>query len=394
MKRGITGLAVIYFLCGASFAEESKVKAYPPFYSRVESADGWQEDFLWPLYSRSNLGAQEEQRWLWFGYSRSSLDSPRAQRGFLPFWISGQNQKGERYQACFPFMGRVEDILFYDEVSFVLFPLYSHTQVGTLRTQNILWPLFSRSVGEGITRARVFPLYGYSKKEGMYDHRFICWPLFTAVRMAEGPYGGFVLFPFYGQKVTEEGKTHWVLPPLFRYSNETNQKIITAPWPFIQYAEGKIDRRYLWPIWGKKSQLGKKSGFALWPLVHWQKQEDKTRRQHAIQVAPFYKSVQEERKGVQASKAHRWQLWPIASGESSAQQHSWKMLSLWPFESAEVIERNWAPCWHLLSYERQAKDIEWSLLHGLLSFKREESRKSLQIGYLINWSWGASSSED
>jgi hypothetical protein len=393
MRRWITGLAATYFFCGAIFAEELKTTAYPPFYSRVESEASLREDVLWPLYSRSKTETEEQHHWLWFGYSRSSIDTLRAQQGLLPFWISGRNREGERYQAFFPLMGRVEDLLFYDEVSFVLFPLYSHTRVGDLRTQNILWPFFSRSTGEGIARARVFPLYGYSKKEGVYDHRFICWPFFTAVEMEEEPYGGFVLFPFYGQKVTPAGKTHWVLPPLFRYSSEQDQKIITAPWPFIQYAEGDIDRRYLWPLWGKKSQSERTSGFLLWPLIQWHQQEDKTGRQQAIHVVPFFRSVQQEKAGLE-DKAHRWQLWPLANGESSAQEHAWQLLSLWPFESADVIERNWAPCWNLFSYERKAKDVEWSLLHGLLSFKREESQKSLQIGYLINWSWGASSSEE
>ena len=49
------------------------------------------------------------------------------------------------------------------------------------------------------------------------------------------------------------GKNALGASPLFRYSNEQDQKIITAPWPFIQYAEGDIDRRYLWPLGAKKA---------------------------------------------------------------------------------------------------------------------------------------------
>ena len=119
--------------------------------------------------------------------------------GALAFLDSGEIGRGA-LSGFLSLYGTRRELLFYDEVSFVLFPSTATRGLGICTPKTYFWPFFSRSTGEGIARARVFPLYGYSKKEGVYDHRFICWPFFTAVDMEEEPYGGLCSFHFMGKR--------------------------------------------------------------------------------------------------------------------------------------------------------------------------------------------------
>ena len=59
-----------------------------------------------------------------------------------------------------------------------------------------------------------------------------------------------------------------------------------------------------------------------------------------------------------------------------------EVLALWPFERAAVIERNWAPCWRLFRIEQSENEVEWSLLHGVLGYKRSEEQRVWQFCFL------------
>ena len=210
------------------------------------------------------------------------------------------------------------------------------------------------------------------------------------MRVEQTGYGGDILFRSTGEPALPRRN------PLGASSSlsipQPDQKVITAPWPFVQYASGELNRRTLWPLWGKKEQGDSKSGFFLWPLVHWYQLEENDTTERSVQVLPFYKSTR--RAQAVDGQMHRWQLWPLIRGRSHAAHRSWEVLSLWPFPKSDVIERNWAATWRLFEYERQVEDVEWSLLHGLVSFKREGSQKSGRLFYLLNWRWGERSSGD
>ena len=59
-----------------------------------------------------------------------------------------------------------------------------------------------------------------------------------------------------------------------------------------------------------------------------------------------------------------------------------EVLALWPFERAAVIERNWAPFWRLFRIEQSENEVEWSLLHGVLGYKRSGEKRMWQFCFL------------
>jgi hypothetical protein len=195
---------------------------------------------------------------------------------------------------------------------------------------------------------------------------------------------GFLLFPFYGQIDAPHLQSRWVLPPLFRYSRTEDQVTRYLPWPFVQWADGEVMKRYLWPVYGQKKIGRDRSGFALWPVVKWEMAGNEAQGWRRWQVVPFYRERREWKAGGAAWHSE-WKLWPLARGVRSAEGSLWEVLALWPFERAEAIERNWAPCWRLFQWERDASGMEWSLLHGVLGYKREGMKRSWKLFF---WSLG------
>ena len=81
------------------------------------------------------------------------------------------------------------------------------------------------------------------------------------------------------------------------------------------------------------------------------------------------------------------------------------MLEFWPLKNSAPVERNWAPLWTL--YKRTntdgiiRKDVlwfawhserepaadrkEWSLLKGLLAYKRDGEKQNLRVLYFMRF---------
>jgi hypothetical protein len=77
-----------------------------------------------------------------------------------------------------------------------------------------------------------------------------------------------------------------------------------------------------------------------------------------------------------------WKVWPVARGMRKEDSSVIEVLALWPFERAAVIERNWAPCWRFFRIEQSENDVEWSLLHGVLGYKRSGVQRVWQFCFL------------
>ena len=82
-----------------------------------------------------------------------------------------------------------------------------------------------------------------------------------------------------------------------------------------------------------------------------------------------------------------------------------RMLEFWPLKNSAPVERNWAPLWTL--YKRTntdgiiCKDVlwfawhserepavdrkEWSLLKGLLAYKRDGEKQNLRVLYFMRF---------
>lgn len=347
-----------------------RLVAVRPFYSKVEDPehDRARQDYLWPLGSSRKIGKEEQARYLvFFSFKHGEKKPDRRYRFWLlPFYFQGRDAHGETYHAVFPFGGTIKEFIGRDEISFVLFPLRSTSKLNDLETSNWLWPLISKTTGDGVERERVFPFYGHSHREDAYDKRFVLWPFWTDVEyFYKGSAGkGFILFPVTGHMKLENQETWWVLPPFFRYTKGDHATRLMAPWPFIQRETGPVDKFYLWPLWGHKRVGSLDRHFFLWPLIWDETVTRGEERQDRFMLVPFYfHSTQ----GVtnQPPRQRNLKLWPLFSYRRDGNDSRFQTLELWPLGDYGAVERNWAPLWTIYSRTRHDDSVDRELLWGL-----------------------------
>ena len=402
--------------------EQGSFFAVRPFYSHTVVEEGQIRDYFWPLYSRKEFKDEQATRALFFWFTHefnSKNESPRDRNWLLPFYFQGTDKNGEGYFALFPLGGTIKEFLGRDEIAFVLFPAYGKSRINDVKTTSVLWPIYSHTRGAGIERDRVFPIYGKSVLAGKYEKKFVLWPFWTS---AEYFYPGdsgksWILFPLCGRAKMDHESTYWVIPPFFRFTDGDKEDRMTCPWPFIQRTKSEqYYKLYFWPLWGEKQFKGSelKSGlrhrtFVLWPIFWSEKStEAKLIKTRHMAVPFFYQgssSLREE--GVPAENQKKvsnyWKIWPLMSWQREGDVSRFRMLEFWPIKDSAPIERNWAPLWTLYKRtnndgvvrkdilwfawhsesEPAAERTEWSLLKGLLAYKKEADARSVRLLYFV-----------
>lgn len=416
------GVAV---LCGAASAgtlfplydnlqtDEGSFFAVRPFYSKTVAAEGQVQDFLWPIYSRKEFKNEATSRALIFWWTHNfaaDAESPRDRSWLLPFYFQGQDALGEKYFALFPLGGTIHEFLGRDRISFALFPLFGKSQVNEVKTTSVLWPIYSHTRGEGIERERIFPIIGKAVLKDKYEKRFVLWPFWTSANYFYPGNSGtsWILFPVCGRVRMEQEKTLWVIPPFFRFTQGDKQNRLYCPWPFFQKIESeRHDKLYIWPLWGTDKYEGGVSHktFLFWPLFWSERTEEAHLSRTRRTMVPFFvleryflreKGVPKEE---QTEVSRYWRVWPLMSWQRAGDVSRFRLLELWPVKNSAAVERNWAPLWTL--YKRTnhegliRKDLlwftwhsekepaadrkEWSLLKGLLSYRREGDARSFRM---------------
>ena len=428
--RGIVGLVAV-LCCATTFAgsffpfyddvetDRGSLFAVRPFYSHAVFEEGEVRDVFWPLYTRKSFKDEQMSRGLIFWYTHTfntQEDSLRYRNWLLPFYFQGRDVCGEPYFALFPFGGTIHEFLGRDEIWFALFPLFGKSRINDLQTTSVLWPIYSHTRGEGVRRDRVFPLVGRSVREGQFDKQFVLWPFWTS---AEYFYPGnsgksWILFPLYGHTKLEQEETTWVLPPFFRFTKGEKENRMLCPWPFVQEVESESrNKLYIWPLWGVNNAVDGawQRTFLCWPLLWSERAEDQGLVTLTKRVVPFVRTrrtIQRE-EGVPEAESlevsHEWAVWPLMSRQCAGENSRFRVLDLWPVRNSAPVERNWAPLWTL--YQRTAqqgvvsKDVlwfawhsekepaadraEWSLLKGLLAYKRDGASSNVRFLYFMRF---------
>jgi hypothetical protein len=109
--------------------------------------------------------------------------------------------------------------------------------------------------------------------------------------------------------------------------------------------------------------------------------------------------------GERVEISNYWKIWPLMSWQREGDASRFRLLEFWPIKNSAPIERNWAPLWTL--YKRTnndgeiRKDIlwftwhsecepaedrkEWSLLKGLLAYKKQAGDRSVRLLYFMQF---------
>ena len=373
--------------------------AVRPFYSRTGDAprDRSVSDIVWPLGMVKDRKGETDWRFFpAFGHDFDADDAGSRHRwSVFPLLYGGEDINGRKYFAFFPLGGTLHEFMMRDRITFVLFPLYAYREQEDNRSFSVLWPIFSRTKGDDISRWRVFPFYGVSVSKDQWTKRFVMWPFWTSVNYhyPDQSGGGFVLFPLFGKVDVGERRSRMLLPPLFKWERGAerggeNYRALNCPWPFIQYRRGRINRTYVWPLYGRESTESERQWFALWPVVSARRT---VREDHVLQrfraVPLVYYESQTRPSGEDATLSdvfsRYFKLWPLVSYRREDENSRFRMLALWPLKQTPGIERNWAPLWSLYARERVGEATESELLWGLYRHRCDADGSRLSVFPLL-----------
>lgn len=389
-------------------------KSFGPVVESIHTPEGWdfnairplyatwnhegdavrRREFLWPVARSSRRKDAHSWRFLLVYGVNWDVNDPESRNRFwaLPFWFHGRDAEGEPYFALFPIGGTIREFLLWDQIDFVLFPVWVRSQVKEIEANTYLWPLISRTEGPGVSRGRFFPFYGYNEREGLGRKSFVLWPFWTSVRYEipghEG--SGWILFPVTGHLKLESQESWWILPPLFRYHIGEEKNRLLGPWPFVQVSSGEVDKFYLWPVYGTKTIGSTQRDFFVWPLG-WHERvagaETNTRR---VQLVPFFRDFQETEMQSGETVSRYTKVWPLYSHtyreEGPVRRTVFPDLN--PFREGPV-ERNWAPFWHLYTREQVGDAVDTEVLWGFYrSVKRGDDIRHRSLFPLVSWGRG------
>jgi hypothetical protein len=164
----------------------------------------------------------------------------------LPFFAGGSSSDGkEDYFAFFPFYGTFKNWLMFDEVKFLLFPLWARTKKsnGTV-SSHFLWPFFGHQSGHG-EGWNFWPFYGTYEVPGILQRKYVLWPFYhQAEDFMNKPESrrSWFLFPIYGRM--EQGdavSTTFLWPFLGRSERPSTNYYSWSFWPLIKFEEGGVD---------------------------------------------------------------------------------------------------------------------------------------------------------
>lgn len=374
--------------------------AVRPFTSSVRDAETGRavRDVLWPLCTTWDWNNQRSWHFLLVGFAHNAdtrAADPKSRFWLFPFVFTGRDALGERYFALFPLGGTLRDFGSRDRIEFALFPAYAHTAINDLSTHHVLWPFVAWTRGGHVDRLRVFPFYGRSA-ERKATKRFVLWPFWTSVDYHHRAETGssYILFPLVGRVNTDRQKGWMVLPPLFRWSESDKRTQVNAPWPLIQYSRGDVDKTYIWPLWGTRSERHVDRWFCLWPLIRHDRVARSNGDLHRFVALPFLYTesvlpstgrvarVSATGSGMAAAGvaprpldaptpapgaalSRNVILWPLLQYRREGEDAFLRALALWPFKRTAPVDRNLAPFWTLYAHTRSGEAREDDLLWGL-----------------------------
>ena len=373
----------------------------PLFFWREDKSEKRLEwEVLYPLMSYTQAEEDREFQMLQLLNFRqeSSQRGEREERfDLFPFYLSGKTESGETYHALLPFGGRAFNRLGQDELEFMLFPLYVRFVKAVAETRFFPWPMISLTPVEKHSGFRIVPLYGEETKEGVFEKRFLLWPLFLYQKTGldgASPEEVLSALPFFVIQRSAARDSTTVLWPFFTYTHDREKRYEEwdLPWPMIKIARGQTRNitRFL-PLFSMEERTLRQE-FLLKEL----KSSD------LMILFPLYVRSREEIAG-SVKVRHRVLWWVYSDTREEGKDGSTRRMDVWPFfrytrdrEGAvelqtlalleafmpgnEKIERNYSPLWAVYTYRRNpAGEQVWSFLWNLLRHEEGKEGQAVEI---------------
>jgi hypothetical protein len=321
--------------------------------------------YLVPLYlTWSRTNSEGEKRSLLF-----------ALPGFL------HERRGEKnHYGWFPFYGKFEDLLTFDEASFVLWPLYVHNDRAGRVSNHVLWPLIGWTRGGGESSWHVFPLIGRASREDRYDRTYVLWPFLHWQRNnlgggGEEPETAWWLFPLLGHKERGTYRSWSFLWPLFGFSHDSRSGFWALDFPFflvrIQRGPDETKRTRFWPFWSRLEIEGLEDTSFLWPLGHLRHEDTPAMERDTATFVPFWQSWDRRDKATGEETSYR-KLWPLYRYDDQGDWKAGSLLELDPFFRNDMVPRHLTGIFRLYEWEEDPSFRRERSFLGL--YRRERGR--------------------
>ncbi len=263
----------------------------------------WQ--LLWPFFLYRRDDSLGERRF-WFmpiiswRNERNSYD--RKEDDFLVaalfplLWFNNADPKGIHHRGtkatCIgPLYGSGCNILAYDRLDYVLWPIYIRRERFGDTRYDIIWPFFGWTKGKR-RGFRIWPFYVKKELPGVYKKHWALWPFiyWGEVKLnTRHPYKEFGFFPLYRQTVSDIGyeKRYLSIVARVRKNRQDGEREWAFIWPLSYFnTKPKVKKttRGFWPffVYTKRPKVTRTAaiyvlrrwGVATMPLVWYEKNRE------------------------------------------------------------------------------------------------------------------------
>lgn len=424
-----------WFLYEREYRPGQKEVIFRPFYSSYyDKVNRHQYDTsFYPFYYKESTYHWKKWSFLFLfnGDSVVHPDTGQDEDVSIPFfqWGKGDTER-ERYRSYFPLFGTVKSKLGYNEISFVLFPLYANWRYKDFQAYSILWPLTLYGSSKVRKEYRFLPFFSHKSHIGKYSHNSILWPFIqwgvdNLDKKEPTSYTFFFLLYAYKKSAFGNMKSFSLTYPLtlfsYGYDRRTSEYTMNALFYLIQfgYSNDKDYRRLMFiPFYGY-SRYASKEFRLITPLYIHLKSDTYLVKSNFHMFFPFYfytneYYVKEKRRSVY----HKF--WPFFRWYKDYEGNlSWNALSLFPVKSIS-FERIWDPIWSIVEYQKmingekrlsflmrlytqrwnkndfhiyipllldlslEKRKTDIKFLYGLFGYEKKKGKRNYQLFWFIN----------
>ncbi len=287
---------------------------------------------------------------------------------------SGDNEK-ESYFGVFPLYGTIKDFFGEDELSYVLFPLYTSWTYKDYTAYSFIWPLTLYGNNEKKSEFRILFLYSSKERKNKYKRTSLLWPLLQWGSLGldkKEPRHYFTSFPLFGYKWSDNDNlfawTFLWLPffgglASYGRDNVKEEESYTFLFSLFQYHKSKdpgIEKLVLFPFYGhyrfgeldggERSPFYKEATFITPLYAHLETYSSIFDSDYHFFI-PFYLDLKRYYHKEREEESYI-KFWPFFKYvESNNGRIEFSSLALWPLRS-DQFDKVWGPLYSIVEYRQ------------------------------------------
>lgn len=398
----------------AAGPEGGTVTGIRPFWVQTKDAQGAlrSAQFLYPLFTY----AQDDATYKWSLFDliqrqdrRAGTPPPEAEfdprREFeiFPFWFERDfADPAKNYRALFPIHGTLREKLWFERVSWTLFPFFVQNERHGAITTHTPWP-FVRVTRGAAQGWGIWPLFNTVTRPGESSATYYLWPLIYDLSRQPTPddppgtparHDTGVL-PFYARSTGPGYVDESYVWPLFGYTERDSPRRYSERrylWPLFMQAQS--DERYVnrWaPFYSHSIVKGYDKQWFAWPLLRYARwtEEGVERTRSQLLYFLYWHEQQRVAGRRQSPTAELTHVWPVFSNwDNGAGRRQWQFFSplevFFPFNPK--VRQVWSPLFALARHdERPSGDSRTSLLWNAVTWEKRtaEDHQEFHLGPLL-----------